>query len=89
MNADRRQEIQEIVIRIRATVKQVQQLIVDVDDVKEDETEAFAATPEALQSGDKGTAAEAAIENLDEASLELDNAESALLTAIDVLDGIE
>jgi vacuolar-type H+-ATPase subunit E/Vma4 len=67
MNKDRRARIQKI-------IDQVEELWEWVDGIKSEEEEYFDNMPEGLQQGEKGSAAEAAIDTLDEA---LDNLSSA------------
>ena len=73
MNNDRRKRLQTII----STLEQAR---ADLDDIKSEEQDYFDAMPEAFQQADKGQAAEAAIEEMENAG------NSDLASAIDGFD---
>lgn len=71
MNAARRKQIAEI-------ASQLETLKGDIENIKDDEQAYFDNMPESLQGGEKGTAAESAVEALDEAVNDIDSVLSSL-----------
>lgn len=72
MNKDRRKELARIVAlieRLRETIDEARDAL---DSVKSEEQEYFDAMPESFQSGDKGSAAQAAIDAMDNAYSDLE-----------------
>lgn len=72
MNAARRKEIDRILALIETVSETVMTIKSDIETVRDEEQEYFDNMPDSLQSGDKGTTAEEAINNLEEAMNMLD-----------------
>lgn len=74
MNADRRKTLAKIAETIEAAKT-------DLESIRDEEQEAFDNMPEGMQQGERGTAMEAAVQELDEAIDGLDSALSNIQTA--------
>ena len=81
MNNRRRKDITEISDKIAALADILNEYMADVESIKEEEEEYFDNMPESLQGGEKGSAAEEAVDALEEAC-------SALVQMIDSLDEV-
>lgn len=71
MNAQRRRKIAKL-------IKELDVLHTAIEELSGEEQEAYDNMPESLQGGDKGSAAEDAIQYLDEAASAVDDAKTAL-----------
>lgn len=67
MNKDRRNEIARIKAEVEALVSKAEDLINDIESVRDEEQEYFDNMPESFQQGEKGEVAEAAVASLDQA----------------------
>lgn len=92
MNADRRKEIDKAVKILDEAKSEIETFVAGITDkleeakgilesAKEGEEESLEALPENMQSGEKGEKMQAAIDALDEAANDIDNAISNLDTA--------
>jgi chromosome segregation ATPase len=93
MNANRRREIENIQIKLEelagdaSTIQtELEDLKDKLEEIKEEEQEYFDNMPESLQGGDKGDAASASIENLENA---VGMIEDAATSAEGLADNIE
>lgn len=74
MNADRRKAIDE-------AISQLEQIKSDIENLTSEEQDAYDALPESLQNGEKGEKMQEAINSLEEAANEIDNAMDNLSAA--------
>jgi len=96
MNNERRQEITKVISSLEELAKTVEamqniaeNLTEDIENIRTAEEDCFENIPEGLQGGDKGEAAQAAIEALGQ-SLELPEAVATLMEAInDTISSLE
>lgn len=65
MNKERRKAIDALRERIENIQNEINEIEGEIESVRDEEQEYFDNMPESFQSGDKGQAAEAAIEQLD------------------------
>jgi archaellum component FlaC len=84
MNKDRRKTIEEIKARIEAL--SIEDIVTDIESVRDEEQEYFEAMPESLQGGEKGSKAEEAIAALEEAIESLNEIIENLSAAANSLD---
>lgn len=87
MNNTRRKLIKDIITALQGIDLEGPKS--DVENVKDEEQEAFDNLPESLQQGDRGQAMEQAIGTLEDALSELETACSAVEDAIAKLEEIE
>lgn len=73
MNKDRRKHIAEIVANLETVKETLSGLASDIETIREEEQEYFDNMPESFQMGEKGQAAEAAIDALDSAHSDLED----------------
>ncbi len=66
MNKSRRNEISQVVADVADALANLEAAIDRIASIRDDEQEYFDVMPESLQSGERGTTAEYAIEQLDE-----------------------
>jgi hypothetical protein len=83
LNKNRRASIDVTITQLQGALSaldsiEVEQPKFDTETIKDEEQEYFDAMPESLQSGEKGQAAEAAIESLETAQSELESAETSV-----------
>lgn len=71
MNQQRRKQLQQ-------AVENLNSILLDIEQLKDEEQEYFDNMPESLQGGDKGQAAETAISNMEEAVTFIEEAISQL-----------
>lgn len=83
MNKDRRKAIAAIVAELEGALGMLDAS--DVESIKDEEQEYYDAMPESIQSGDKGSAAQEAISQLETAHEKIDEAINALTEAIEAL----
>ena len=90
MNKDRRKEIDKIIAKVEGMAEEfaslkttVEELISEIETVRDEEQEYMDAMPESLQSSDKYYAAEAAVSNMDEALSAIQEIESGLTIDLD------
>ena len=74
MNKDRRKSLSTILTSLEA-------LGAELSALHDEEEEAFESMPESLQDGDRGEAAQAAIENLEQAQSAIEEAKEYIETA--------
>lgn len=85
MNKDRRKAIGAIAVQLDKLRSMIEDLKSDAESLRDEERDYFDNMPESLQQGDRGQAAEAAADALDEAVSELENIDSSIDTIIDNL----
>ena len=68
MNAARRKQLDEALTNLTTLCQDIETLVAEIDDIKDQEQEYYDNMPEAIQNGDKGTTAEAAIDQLESAA---------------------
>lgn len=73
MNKDRRSEVAGAIVQLDAIREMVDQLIEEIERIKDEEQEYFDNMPESFQGGDKGQLVEEAIGNFESAIDELRN----------------
>ena len=83
MNKDRRKALADLVKDIEALAQRRDELVSELEAIKDEEQEYFDAMPESLQSGEKGSGAEEAIGHLETAcealeELDFDSVTSAI-----------
>ena len=71
MNKERRTRLSKI-------VSELEGLLVELDEIKSAEEEAYDSMPESFQNGEKGDAAQEAISAMDDAYGEIESAKDAL-----------
>lgn len=76
MNNERRKAIEKV-------QEELQQLYSKLDDLRSDEQDAFDNLPESLQNGDRGEQMQAAIDAIENAMSQIDEARNELDTAIE------
>lgn len=86
MNQSRRKKIQSIITRAEALFKLAAELKAAIESVRDDEQEYLDNLSEGAAEGEKGTVAEAAIENLESAMEALGEIEDGLNDATNALD---
>lgn len=67
MNAVRRKEISRVLRRLTELAEDMSDILVDIENVKDEESEALENIPESLQETERYAQSEAAAENLEEA----------------------
>ena len=67
MNAVRRRTITKLIVRLNALLGEMDDLLSDIDNVREEENEALNNMPESLMETDRYAQIEAAADNLEEA----------------------
>ena len=72
MNAQRRKALAKLSTEAAELIGKLEDLKSEIETLRDEKQEYFDNMPESLQSGDKGQAAEAAIEQMDEAYNALD-----------------
>lgn len=85
MNKPRRAEIGRIIQRLEDLKDKIETARCDANLLKDEEQEYYDGMPESFRSGEKGTAAEAAISQLEEADRACDSAMTELDDAIAAL----
>ncbi len=83
MNKDRRARIARLVANLQAALDSID--AEGAETIRDEEQEYYENMPESFQNGDKGTAAQDAITNLDTAQEKSDDAVNALTEAIEAL----
>ena len=90
MNKDRRKAIDKIIAKVEGMSEEfaslkatVEELISEIETVRDEEQEYMDAMPENLQSSDKYYAAESAVSNMDEAMAAIQEIESGLTIDLD------
>jgi seryl-tRNA synthetase len=78
MNADRRKAIDAVISQIEELAEKARSLAADVESIKDEEDDYLSNMPESFQNGEKGEAAQTAIDALDNAYSELDGLDSTL-----------
>lgn len=73
MNKQRRKDIADLVKRLAAARSDVDEILSDIEAVKDEEQESFDNLPEGLQASEQGQATEAAVTALEEAHSALDD----------------
>jgi chromosome segregation ATPase len=73
MNNQRRKEIAAVRARLEAAQQAVDELVGELESIRDDEQSYFDDMPENFQSGEKGERAQAAIDALEEAIAEVEN----------------
>lgn len=86
MNKIRRKAISEIIEKIEALQTEMEDILSDIETVKDEESEYFENIPENLQSSERYEIAESAVENLESAYDTFDDMKSSL---DDVLSSLE
>jgi len=89
MNDERRRQKQDIEKRVNEARSTVQQLITDIEDLKEQEETALSSLPESFQNSERGETMQQTVDYLSEASSNLDEAESSIGSAVENLENIE
>ena len=72
MNANRRRSISKVIEKLEQMDALKAELIEMIEEIKNDEEEAYENLPESLQETDRGEAMQEAIDNLDNAQGDLD-----------------
>lgn len=85
MNKERRKAIEKASKTIDELLSTFEDLISEIDAIRDDEQGAFDGMPESLQSGDRGQAMESAICQLEDAISEVESARDSLQSAIENL----
>lgn len=85
MNKDRRKEISELVSELEGLGEKIEGFRDTSETIQADEQEYFDNMPESFQGGEKGEAAQAAADKLQEAYDALDAAKDSVQEAIDAL----
>jgi hypothetical protein len=85
MNAQRRKEIADL-IREAADPSELESFADRIDEIRDEEQDAFDNLPESLQGGERGDAMQEAIGNLEEAAEKMREAAQAVSDALDALD---
>lgn len=67
MNNSRRKEISEIMDKLSECCDAIENIGAQIQEVKDDEQEAYDSLPESIQGGERGYAMEGVIEELDSA----------------------
>lgn len=86
MNANRRKQIRLIADEMLAIQQRADDLMSQIEALRDEEQEYLDNMPEALQSSDRGEAAEAAVEALDSARDEAEGVSAACEMAMQALD---
>ena len=89
MNNERRSRIKEAIQKLESLVETMQDVLDEVESIKDDEEVAFEGYPENLQYSEKGEAMQEAMGSLDDAMSELESAKESIDEAVSALESAE
>jgi uncharacterized coiled-coil DUF342 family protein len=85
MNKERRNRLNKLAHELLELNSKLEDLVSEIETLRDEEQEYHDNMPEALQGGEKGEAANEAINNMDDCLSELENAKSNFDTAHEYL----